>query len=88
LHDRATQLLFVGEVGEMATDLGFTGKVTKRSTVTLTCQGAVNSELLYKSLTAIAPIAPLKTLQDTTNITFVVDTSHRDVCIQRLHALI
>ncbi len=87
LQQSSTQLLFVGEVGEMATDFGFSGLIKKLSTVTLTCQGAVNSELLYKALKAISPIAPLKTLQDTTNITFVVDTSHREDCIQRLHQL-
>ncbi len=88
LQQSSTQLLFVGEVGEMAKDFGFSGGIKKLSTVTLTCQGAVNSELLYKSLKAISPIAPLKTLQDTTNMTFVVETSHREDCIQRLHALI
>ena len=83
-----TQVLLVGEVGDMAKDFDFKGDVKKLSTVTMTCQGAVNSELLYKALTAIAPVSPYKTLQDTTNLTFVVESSQRDSVIQKLHTLI
>jgi aspartate kinase len=87
-NETNTQLLFVGEVGELSKEFHFTGTVRKLSTVTMTCQGSVNSELLYKVLTEINPMTPLKTLQDTTNLTLVVEPSQRDALIKKLHTLI
>jgi aspartate kinase len=84
----STQILFVGEIGECAKDLEFKGSTRMLSTVTMTCQGSVNSELLYKALKAMAPSSPVKTLQDTTNLTFVVEPSQRDATVQKLHSLI
>ncbi|MBY0384923.1 aspartate kinase, partial [bacterium] len=81
-------ILFVGEIGEMAKTLKFRGPTQKVSTVTMTCQGSVNSELLYKALAKITPLSPLKILQDTTNLTFVVDAHQREDVIQKLHSLI
>jgi aspartate kinase len=88
LDKNATRVLFVGEIGEMAKDFNFSGVVAKFSTVTMTCQGSVNSELLYKALTSISPVVPVKTLQDTTNLTFVVEQTQRDSLVQKLHTLI
>lgn len=88
LDGATTRILFVGEVGEMSKDFSFTGVVRKFSTVTMTCQGSVNSELLYKALSSIHPMAPLKTLQDTTNLTFVVEQTQRDSVVQKLHTLL
>lgn len=81
-------VLFVGEIGDMAKTLQFHGKTQKASTVTMTCQGSVNSELLYKVLAKIAPLSPLKILQDTTNLTFVVDSNQREDVVRKLHTLI
>jgi aspartate kinase len=81
-------ILFVGEVGDMAQNLKLPGKSRKLSTVTMTCQGAVNSELLYKALAALSPQSPLRVLQDSTNLTFVMEVSQREAAIQKLHGLI
>jgi aspartate kinase len=86
--EKGCKVLFVGELGEMATHLQLPGTCRKLSTVTATCQGAVSSELLSKCLKTLNNISPLGVLQDTTNLTFVVKPSDRENTIQRLHALI
>lgn len=81
-------ILFVGEIGEMATELQVPASCRKLSSVTMTCQGSVNSELLFKALAVLAPATPHRVFQDSTNLTFVLDPSQRDLAIQKLHSLI
>ena len=86
--DKGSQLLFVGEVGDLKNELGHTGAVQKLSSVTATCQGAVSSDLLSQTLDVLPAVTIYKILQDTTNLTLVVEQKDREIVIQKLHTLI
>jgi len=83
-----TKVLLVGEIGGMCTEFKWPCTSENLSTVTLTCQGAVSSELLFKTLKHITGIPVHQTLQDTTNITFVVNPKDREPLIKKLHELV
>ena len=85
---KGCQVLFVGELGEMAQELKHSGDAQKFATVTATCHGAVHSDLIPRALASLAPNDVHDILQDTTNVTFVVPQTRREDVIKKLHALI
>lgn len=87
MTDKGCRLLFVGEFGEMSLALQLPGEAKKISTVTATCQGAVSSELLYRALVVLGDKVQ-GVLQDTTNLTFLVQPQDREVVLRQLHSLI
>lgn len=86
--ENLTKVLLVGELGGLSQEMGLPCSAEHLSSVTLTCRGAVSSSLLFEVLKHISSIPVLQTLQDTTNLTFLVDPKHREDLIKLLHKLI
>jgi len=86
--DTVTKALLVGEIGAMCGELKMPCETQALSSVTMTCQGAVSSELLFKTLKHISGFNIHQTLQDTTNVTFFVDPKDREALIKKLHELV
>lgn len=83
-----TRLLVVGE-GTSADykSLG-ASHIEELSSVTMTCHGSVASDLLQRVMKTINTHTIHEVLQDSTNLTLVVDSSSRNEVIQKLHELL
>jgi aspartate kinase len=81
-----TRILGVGELGERCTDLPCETRTL--SSVTMTCQGAVNSELIFKTSEQLKQFATYEILQDTTNLTVIASKEDREKIIKQLHGMI
>ncbi len=86
--DTQTRLLVVGE-GTSADykSMGAT-HFEELSTVTMTCHGAVSSDLLPQAMKCIDGERVHDILQDSTNLTLVVNKQNRESVIKKLHALL
>jgi aspartate kinase len=81
-----TRILGVGELGERCADLPC--EVRRLASVTMTCQGAVNSELIFKTSEQLKEFSTYEILQDTTNLTVIASKEDREKIIKRLHGMI
>lgn len=83
-----TRLLVVGE-GTSADykSMGAT-HFEELSTVTMTCHGAVASDLVPQVMQCVTGHVVHEVLQDSTNLTLVVDPKSRDEIIKKLHTLL
>lgn len=86
--DSVTKVLLVGELGAMSDALKLPCETQALSSVSLTCQGSVSSDLLFRTLKHISGFSIHQTLQDTTNITFIVAPQDREALIKKLHELV
>ncbi|MCC6138200.1 MAG: aspartate kinase, partial [Bdellovibrionaceae bacterium] len=86
--DTQTCLLVVGE-GSSADykALGAT-HFEELSSITMTCHGAVASDLVPQVMKCVAGNTVHDVLQDSTNLTLIVDPKNRATLIQKLHTLI
>ena len=57
------------------------------SSVTMTCHGSVSSDLLPNVLKTLS-VPVLEILQDSTNLTVIVEEQHREKAIKDLHTLL
>lgn len=83
-----TRLLVVGE-GTSADykALGAT-HFEELSSVTMTCHGSVASDLLTQVMKTVGSLTVHEVLQDSTNLTLIVDSKNRNDVIQKLHTLL
>lgn len=83
-----SRILVVGELGERAatSDLGCECKAL--STITMTCQGAVSSELIFQLNNQLKNFKSFEILQDTTNLTVIAAQADRENIIKKLHEMV
>lgn len=86
--DTQTCLLVVGEGS--ATDYKALGAThfEELSSITMTCHGAVASDLVPQVMKCVAGNTVHDVLQDSTNLTLIVDPKNRTSLIQKLHTLL
>lgn len=86
--DTQTLLLVVGE-GTSADykSMGAT-HFEQLSSVTMTCHGAVSSDLLPQAMSHLSGNVVHDILQDSTNLTLIVDPANRESVIKKLHTLL
>jgi aspartate kinase len=87
-NETDTRLLLTGE-GTTADYKALGATVCEEfSSITMTCHGSVGSDLLPRVLQKISQYPVLEVLQDSTNLTVVVEPKNRENVIKELHTLI
>ncbi|MBY0316372.1 MAG: aspartate kinase [Bdellovibrionales bacterium] len=81
-----TIIFCVGNIDPLTTAPGV--QTQSYSSVTATCHGAASSDLLQTAMKSLSEIKVQKILQDSTNMTFIVNATERETAIQKLHSLI
>ena len=84
--NEGTIIFCVGNIDPLTTAPGV--QTQSYSSVTATCHGAASSDLLQTAMKSLSEIKVQKILQDSTNMTFIVNATDRESAIQKLHSLI